>query len=49
MPRLFVAACCLFAAAPAAALDWPEWRGPGRDAVWREEGIVESLPEDGLD
>jgi outer membrane protein assembly factor BamB len=20
--------------------DWPQWRGPGRDGVWRERGIV---------
>ncbi|MBI4602487.1 MAG: PQQ-like beta-propeller repeat protein [Planctomycetes bacterium] len=25
--------------------DWPQWRGPRRDGVWREEGIVERLPE----
>ncbi|TWT59060.1 outer membrane biogenesis protein BamB [Thalassoglobus neptunius] len=24
--------------------DWPQWGGPQRDAVWRESGIVESLP-----
>lgn len=28
----------------AAADDWPQWRGPKRDGVWRETGIVESLP-----
>lgn len=21
--------------------DWPQWRGPSRDGIWREEGIVE--------
>lgn len=26
------------------AEDWPQWRGPQRDAVWREVGIVDSLP-----
>lgn len=25
--------------------DWPQWRGPNRDGVWRETGIVEKLPE----
>jgi outer membrane protein assembly factor BamB len=25
--------------------DWPQWRGPQRDGVWRESGIVEKLPE----
>src|SRR6187402_248811 len=21
--------------------DWPQWRGPNRDGVWRETGIIE--------
>lgn len=25
--------------------DWPQWRGPGRDGVWREEGIVQNLDD----
>ena len=28
--------------------DWPQWRGPQRDGVWRETGIVESIPDSGL-
>jgi len=24
--------------------DWPQWRGPNRDGVWKETGIVEQLP-----
>lgn len=32
----------------AQAADWPQWLGPGRDAVWREKGIVDRLPEEGL-
>lgn len=24
--------------------DWPQWRGPERDGVWRETGIVDRLP-----
>lgn len=27
--------------------DWPQWMGPGRDNVWREDGILESFPEGG--
>lgn len=23
--------------------DWPQWRGPGRDGVWRETGIVKKF------
>ncbi len=28
--------------------DWPQWGGPQRDIVWREDGIVDTLPTDGL-
>jgi len=32
----------------ARADDWPQWRGPQGDGVWREEGIVDEIPEAGL-
>lgn len=25
--------------------DWPQWRGPARDGVWRETGIIEKFRE----
>jgi outer membrane protein assembly factor BamB len=28
----------------ASADDWPQWGGPKRDNVWRENGLVEQLP-----
>jgi outer membrane protein assembly factor BamB len=28
--------------------DWPQWLGPQRDGVWRETGIVETLPSGAL-
>src|SRR5678816_1692845 len=28
--------------------DWPQWLGPLRDGVWRETGIVETLPTNGF-
>src|SRR5207253_491162 len=28
--------------------DWPQWRGPQRDGVWRETGIVEKFTSDHL-
>lgn len=34
-------------AAEAAADDWPQWRGPQRDGVWRETGILDKFPADG--
>jgi outer membrane protein assembly factor BamB len=30
------------------AIDWPQFRGPKRDGVWEETGIVESFPKGGL-
>ena len=27
--------------------DWPQWMGPKRDNVWREEGILEKFPSGG--
>src|SRR5262245_5737627 len=27
--------------------DWPQWLGPQRDGVWREQGIVAQFPEGG--
>ena len=32
----------------ARADDWPQWLGPQRDSVWREDGIVQRIPENGL-
>src|SRR5579859_7705680 len=32
---------------PAAADDWPQWRGPGRDGVSNETGLLQEWPEGG--
>jgi outer membrane protein assembly factor BamB len=34
-------------AAVTRADDWPQWMGPGRDNVWREEGVIERFPVGG--
>lgn len=31
-----------------AADDWPQWMGPTRDGVYREDGLIRSIPADGL-
>jgi outer membrane protein assembly factor BamB len=41
------AIACLTSRA-AQADDWPQWRGPKRDGVWRETGILQSFPAAGL-
>jgi hypothetical protein len=30
------------------AEDWPQWRGPNRDGVWTETGVLRRFPDDGL-
>ena len=29
--------------------DWPQWRGPKRDGVWRESGIIQKFDRPQLD
>jgi outer membrane protein assembly factor BamB len=36
------------AASPLGADDWPQWRGPNRDGVCCETGLLESFPAGGL-
>ncbi len=33
----------LLLAAPTSGADWPQWRGPNRDGIWRDKGIVEKF------
>ncbi len=32
---------------PVQADDWPQWLGPRRDGVWREQGILNTFPDQG--
>ena len=32
----------------ARADDWPQWRGPNRDGVWKETNILQTFPTNGL-
>lgn len=38
----------LFLVGTTSAEDWPQWRGPNRDGVWSEQGVLKSFPPDGL-
>ncbi|HEX5272824.1 MAG TPA: PQQ-binding-like beta-propeller repeat protein [Gemmataceae bacterium] len=48
--RTFLAALLLASLLTPAvrADDWPQWRGPKRDAVWGETGIITSFPAGGM-
>ena len=49
MMKRFLFACCavVIAPLPLPADEWPQWMGPGRDNVWREDGVLEALPAAG--
>ncbi|WP_437229532.1 PQQ-binding-like beta-propeller repeat protein [Planctomicrobium sp. SH661] len=40
--------CLLVTSSTLRADDWPQWMGPQRDNVWREDGILEEIPASGL-
>jgi outer membrane protein assembly factor BamB len=47
-PLSFILFLLLVSAASAEQpADWPQWRGPNRDAICRETGLLQSWPEDG--
>ncbi len=42
-------AITILAGLPCAADDWPQWRGPDRDGVWRESGIIDKFESDQIE
>ena len=45
---VLLAILLLSSAAAMRAEDWPQWRGPNRDGVWSETGILQTFPAKGL-
>lgn len=45
---LFVPLALLCLCPSLRADDWPQWLGPQRDGVWRERGLLDAIPKDGL-
>jgi outer membrane protein assembly factor BamB len=46
--RSLVLALCVLTCPQMQADDWPQWGGPKRDGIWRESGIIASIPSSGL-
>src|SRR5687768_15452792 len=42
-----IVALVLICSGTSLADDWPQWMGPRRDNVWREQGLLEKFPEGG--
>src|SRR5207247_992677 len=47
MTRCYALVVVAFAFNSARGDDWPQWMGPKRDNVWREEGILDTFPAEG--
>lgn len=43
----WLAVVFLLSITPALADDWPQWMGPRRDNIWREEGLIDKFPVGG--
>lgn len=46
-PLLFLPVVFTVGSAMGAAFDWPQWRGPNRDEVSKETGLLKQWPADG--
>src|SRR5947209_6253096 len=47
MHRILVLVTALASTVAVTAADWPQWRGPNRDGVSKETGLLKSWPKDG--
>lgn len=47
--RIVFVGALLCGSSVSVADDWPQWRGPGRDGVWHESGIVNKFAKPQLD
>src|SRR5262245_38890209 len=47
MRRTLATVLLLFSIAPLTAADWPQWRGPNRDGVSTETGLLKEWPKAG--
>jgi outer membrane protein assembly factor BamB len=45
--RILLAVCVVGLPLSLPAADWPQWRGPNRDAISKETGLLKKWPKDG--
>ena len=45
--KVFFLVCCFALSTSAQSGDWPQWRGPNRDGVSKETGLLKQWPTDG--
>ena len=45
--KAFVVLCSLFVSATLHARDWPQWRGPDRNGISAETGLLKQWPQEG--
>src|SRR3989442_9383547 len=48
MNRFALALALALSSTHLVADDWPEWRGRGRLGVWKETGVLDEFPKEGL-
>ncbi len=47
LQRILAVGFCVVSCSMAAAADWPQWRGPDRDGVSKESGLLKEWPKEG--
>src|ERR1041385_8445747 len=45
--NIAVLGCLVLCASVASGADWPQWRGPSRDGISRETGLLKEWPKEG--
>lgn len=46
-PQFFIFLGCILLSGPLPARDWPQWRGPDRNGISAETGLLKEWPQDG--
>ena len=47
LTALFLSAWCAASASAQTPAEWPQWRGPNRDGISKETGLLKQWPESG--